>query len=196
MPWPDGFAAAVVGFVFLSCHKSLVGASLLAMNLRAPRGIRHAASSLTTIASSLLQEGGIPACDIGARAPIQSKQLIWHFNVVDCPGTTLYANRLHRPDPVDAGGRFAPDRTGDPAAVAAGANRRRGIACVADSGIACGPGSRVVPVSVPAAATVLRRLAHAQARILAPARTDPDPGGGPGVVYRGGRRLFHSLAAT
>lgn len=62
----------------------------------------------------------MPACDIGARARSQSKRLTCHFNAVDCLGITLYANRLFRPDPVDAGRRFAPDRTGDPVAVTVG----------------------------------------------------------------------------
>ncbi|AWY43359.1 hypothetical protein DKY63_26945 [Pseudomonas putida] len=37
-----------------------VGASLLAMDLRAPRGVRHPVSSLTTIASVLAPTGERP----------------------------------------------------------------------------------------------------------------------------------------
>src|SRR3546814_13197171 len=85
---------------------------------------------------------------------------------------TRYAKRLYRADPVDAGGCFAADRPVGPAAVALGADRRRGVAGLAIPGFACNAQSRVVPVFIPAATAVLRWLAHAQARILAPARAD------------------------
>ncbi|MNV47415.1 hypothetical protein D3C71_1392830 [compost metagenome] len=127
---------------------------------------------------------------------LKSKRLIWHFNAVDCPGTTLYANRLHRPDPVDAGRRLAPDRTGGSVAVATGADCRRCLARLADARIACCPRSRTVSVSVPATVVVLRRLAHAQARVLASTRADPDVGGRVGVVHCGRRRLFHPLVVA
>ncbi|MNP21836.1 hypothetical protein D3C76_1144710 [compost metagenome] len=48
-----GFAAMNSPLMPIDCHKNLVGASSLAKNLRAPRGARFPALSLTTIASEL-----------------------------------------------------------------------------------------------------------------------------------------------
>jgi hypothetical protein len=49
---------APYGFALTASHlEERVGAKLLAMNLRAPRGVRCPASSLTTIASMLAPTG-------------------------------------------------------------------------------------------------------------------------------------------
>ena len=50
-----------------------------------------------------------------------------------------------------------------PHSVAVGADRCRGLAGLADPGVACGPGPGAVSVFVFTALAVFRRLAHAQA---------------------------------
>jgi hypothetical protein len=58
MPWPDGFAAAVVGFVSVSCHKAFVGASSLAMVVNDNAGHQIARVVLAFIASRLAPTEG------------------------------------------------------------------------------------------------------------------------------------------